>query len=252
MEFIFSQNQTIDDINKVPEHFRGAYKQEGDKYVLNAEFKGFYEAIDGLGSALGKERKAKKEPDLTPVLTQFGVDSLEALQEKITGLETTVADVKSGKVNWEKMKADLEKAHQKALETEAGKTKKMEGSLHRYLVESAAVNAISEAKGVSDLLLPHIRDRVKVVMDGDDYVVRVVDKAGDPRGDGKGGFMGVKELVAEMKADKTFGRAFESDAPAGGGSQQRQAPSKISNQGGEKTSTSKIADGLAKRGIGVR
>ena len=45
------------------------------------------------------------------------------------------------------------------------------------LVENEATAAVAEAKGIPDLLLPFIRDQVKVVEEDGEFKVFVVDKA---------------------------------------------------------------------------
>ncbi|MNV90886.1 hypothetical protein D3C71_1853110 [compost metagenome] len=89
--------------------------------------------------------------------------------------------------------------------------------------------------------------------DGDEYVVRVLDAAGDYRGDGKGGFMGVADLVRELKGSKDYGVAFESEAPSGGGkgnpppSRQVQQQQVRQQERESMTGTDKIAAGLRAR-----
>lgn len=256
MEFDFNQNVVVDDLAKVPEQFRGVYVEntEGEDggYTINPSLKSVTDAVSGLNSALTKARKeAKGRKSVTPkdVLEPLGFESVESAQEAFNTLKEQVEAASEGKINLDKMKADMQRNLDKAIEAKDMELKGMSASLQRYLVEKEAVNAITKAKGVSDLLLPHIKQQAKVIKDGDDFVVRIVDADGEARGDGKGGFMTVDNLVAELKGHATFGRAFESDAPRGSGAPPAGArpPQAPGTQQRELSSTEKIAQGLRNR-----
>lgn len=262
MEFEIAANPSVDALDKVPEHFRPLYKQgEGGKYVLDESLKPVAGAIDGLNKANKTIRKTfddfkKNTPDVRPwknLATVLELDpddaTPELVQSAIEDLRTKAAGGdKSAKINLEKLKKDMEKATAAAINAKEAELGVMRGSLQKYLVDNAAVTSIAALKGVPELLLPHIRSATKVIQDGADFVVRVVDAQGDPRGDGKGGFMTVADLVKEMKASPTFGRAFESEAPAGGGARPASrggpAPVRQPGTGAERSATQKIADGL--------
>lgn len=258
MDFEFLKNPTVDDVAKVPEQFRGLYAQGDGGYVLNEDFKPIATAIDGLNKSLKASRRDADEakrnrPDVSAyaqigqLLGLEGDDavSAEALRAAV---EKTIGESKDGKVNWDKMKKDLERGFQGQLQTKDGELQAMSKTLQKYLVTTAAVQAIAAHKGVPDLLLPHIQARTKVIKDGEDYVVRVVDESGDPRGNASGGFMTVEDLVKELKAHQTFGRAFESEAPNGGGKPPGSGTKTPTQRQGELSPTQKIAAGLAKRG----
>jgi hypothetical protein len=255
MEFDFSQNQVVEDLNKVPEQFRGAFIENPEKeaggFVINPQVKPLAEAISGLNTALAKARKDAKVKGITPeqLLEPLGFSSIEEVQQSIATLKEQVEKAGDGKINLDKMKADMKRGFDEQLANKDKELNGMSASLQRYLVEKEAVNAITQAKGVSDLLLPHIRSQTKVVRDGEEFVVRVIDSDGEFRGDGKGGFMGIKDLVAELKSSPTFGRAFESEAPRGGGTPPRQGPTQFQQrQPKDMSPTEKIAAGLTKRG----
>lgn len=262
MEFDFSTNGTVDSLDKVPEQFRGVYVQDGDKFKINDSLKGVTDAITGLNGALRNERKTsstlKGQKDISAVLQEtFQLGSVDEVKAKIDELTQQVAE--KSKVDPAKIKADIEKAF--TVKEEGYKTQlgKMQGTLEKYLIDSAATGALSAAKGNVKLLLPIIRQAVAVVPDGDDYVVRVKDPAGDYRGNGAGGFMTIEDLVKELKSSSDYGVAFESEAPSGGGNNNRQQqPSRQTRQQEQQrqtqevsSPTDRIAAGLAKR-RGVR
>lgn len=257
MEFEFLKNTEIEAVDKVPEQFRGFYQENNGKYVLADPYKPAAQAIDGLNKALRNARKdaddaKKNRPDVSPyqsLATLLGLEdnSPDALKSGIEGLLDKVSKGDQGKVNWDKMKSDLEKAHRQALEAKDGELGTMHNTLVKYLVENEAVRAIAEHKGVPEFLLPHIKAKTKVVKDGDQFTVRVVDEAGDPRGNAAGGFMTVSDLVKEMRADKVFGRAFESTAEPGSGTRPGSPAQRPAQQSENLTPAQRIAKGLATR-----
>lgn len=258
MEFDFSANGTLDSLDTVPDQFKPVYSQGQDgKFTISQTMKGIVDAITGLNGALKNERKTtstlKGQKDVASVIKEtFGVDTIEEVKTKIDELTQQVAE--KSKVDPAKIKADIEKAF--GVKEEGYKTDKakMQATLDRYLVDSAGLAALAEAKGNAKLLMPIIKSQAVVVPDGDEYVVRIKDASGDYRGNGAGGFMSVADLVKELKASADYGVAFASDAPAGGGKPTGQQRSPAQQQqrsqaaaDGDKSAAQRIADGLAKR-----
>jgi hypothetical protein len=227
MDFEFAKNGEVDDVNKVPEQFRGLYTQVDGKYKLGEGYAGIASAVDGLNKSLKAARRdadehKKGKVDLTPfsaIGQLVGLEGDDAVNPETlkSAVERIISESKDGKVNWDKMKRDLETGFNSKLTQKDGELQTMSKTLQKYLVNSAAVQAIAAHKGVPDLLLPHIAAKTKVIKEGEDYVVRVVDETGDPRGNASGGFMTIEDLVKEMKASPVFGRAFESDNTQGTG-----------------------------------
>lgn len=253
MEFSFSENGTVENLDRVPEQFRGMYAANtaGEGFVLQDGFKGVGAAIDGLNQAnrsIRQEMK-KNKVDLS-ALSEFGSTPEEIAQRVNTRIEELSNELKvKGGTNPDKIRAELQDGFQKALGAKDTEIQQMFASLQRHMVVGAATAAIAEAKGVPDLLLPHITSQVKVLKEGTDYVVRVVDKDGDVRHGVTAQPMTIQELVAEMKNSPTFGRAFESEAAAGSGARnpttgRGAAPARPPTPG--LSSQDKIARGLEK------
>lgn len=260
MEWDFSTNQEVDEdtLAKAPEGYRGAYAKGDDgKYRISDTHRPFVDAIVGLGGALKNERNASKtlkgQKDASAVIKeQLGFETIEEAKARLEELTTQVAT--ASKVDPAKIKADIEKTFNAQAAEKDKQIEAMQGTLNKYMVESAAVSALAAAKGNSKLLMPIIREQVELVADGDEYVVRVKDGAGDYRGNGKGGFMSVEELVAEMRGSKDYSAAFESDAGGGTqtntgnrpGQQQRQQMQRQSNRD-DMSATDRIQAGLQAR-----
>jgi hypothetical protein len=261
MEWDFTANQEIDEaaLGTAPEGYRGAYAKDDatGKYKIADAYRPFVDAITGLGGALKNERRTsgelKSQKDINTVLQEaLGFDSIDTAKAKFEELNNQV--LTASKVDPAKIQADIEKRFNGQMAEKDKELDGMRGTLKTYLVDNSAVTALAAAKGNSKLLLPLIREQVDVVKDGENgYVVRVKDGQGDYRGNGKGGFMSVEELVNEMKASKDYAGAFESENPRGTGPTNQQRPGPVvrnglaNNQGEQRNSATRIADGLAAR-----
>jgi hypothetical protein len=274
MEFDFSKHGTVDTLDTVPETYRGLYAEaaaeDGKKvFKISDAAKGIVEAYTGTNGALVKARgdlKAANEESASRRVTKksvlelakgLGIEDVNE-DEPIGSLKTfvdgLVEKVKGGadiKINLDKIKQDAEKRLAEAIEGERAKNVKMQGALERYLIDQQATSALAGAKGSVELLLPHVKAHTKVVADGEDYVVRVVDPQGDFRSDGKGGFMTVAGLVAEMKTQEAFGRAFESEKATGTGARPGSMERPVRRDpNADMSATDKIAAGLKKGSYG--
>lgn len=263
MAFELDKNSTVDTIEVVPEHLRPLYVEQDGKFSHNTDMKGVIDAIVGLSKSNAEATKIKGNANkeaaaarqqlkaFADVLTELDLpaDDLDAFKTRFAEIKEAIAKGDAGKVNWDKVKQDMEKAHNRALGEKDTIIQSKDKAICRYLVNSAATAAIAAEKGVPELLLPHIQSQVKVVQEGEDYVVRVVDNAGDPRGDGKGGFMTIADLVKEMKSSTVFGRAFEAGDNGGSGAPPNGSRPKTPNGGGSTEGLSaieKIRRGLQK------
>ncbi len=237
----------VDNIEAVHEKVRSFYTKGADgKFTLD---KDIAETLDtsGISKALDSERKSKKELDKQIAAWKALGDSPEEIKEKMDAMnKEDKADDK--KTEREKLKKDTEAAIKKQKEEFDAALSKKDKSLQKYLVDNAAIAAISELKGVPDLLSPVVTAACMIVEDENgNYQVRIRDKDGDARGDGKGGYMTVKDFVAELKQSSTYGRAFDSNGQGGSGSPRGGGGSGGAGGGAKMTSVQKIAMGLNKR-----
>lgn len=257
MEFDFSQ--PVSDLNKVPADFRGLYKQDGDKVVLDVEHVGVksaVSAITGLNQALKAERAASKGRaapiDLSP-LKEFGDTPDTILAKFIEVRDGLAGQIKNVDVN--KIKADLATEYTTKVSKAETRATKAEASFHKRVVVGDAKSAIAQHKGDVTLLLPFVLANAKVItLDDGELDVQVVDETGAVRYSGVTGKpMTVAERVAEMKTQDQYGKLFESEAPNGGGAPAGGASGRPANQqqqqrqaGADASPTDKIRAGLAK------
>lgn len=264
MEFNFAQNTVVDDINKVPNDFRGLYqKDEADgKYKLRSEdagVKSAISAITGLNSALVQVRgelvTAKGKAVDISSLSEYG-DSPEAVLEAFNNKITELGKGKKG-VNVaeevakavKSVKDALGKTHGEELVKHVNKSKALTGQLYSLLVTNAATNALVEAKALNPkLVMPFIKEQVQVSEEDGKFKVNVVNSdSKDIRFSGvTGDPMSIKELVAEMKTNEQYMPLFQSDSHSGAGGDPHKTGRKRTVGTGteEKNSTDKISSGL--------
>lgn len=241
----------VDSLESVPKEFHGLYAptEGGDGFSHHSDFQSH---IHGLTTALDKERKgAKAIKDSLKAWQELGLGSTpqEALAA-INAAEGDGPDKGESQKQFEdrlvKMKMEMETAFGGKIEAKDGEITQMRGSLEKYLITAEATSAISAADGESILLMPHVQSKVKVFNEDGNYIARVIDKDGDPRGDGKGGFMTIAGLVAEMKKDPVYARAFKASGTSGGGTPPN-GQGKMPSGQEQLTSTQRIARGLEAR-----
>jgi hypothetical protein len=208
---------SVDSIETIPETQRNLYKEMNGKFTLDIEG---YEDPVNLKSALEKERTTARELDKQTKQWK----SLGKTPDEISALIAAQAQAESDKLakagEWDKLRAQMNEKHAQDIAVVTDKVAAKDKALAKYLVDSAAVSAIAAAKGAHELLLPHVRNAVKVIEENGDYTVRVVDAAGNPRVDGKGAYLSITDLVSEMRQSPVYGRAFESSGATGGGASQ--------------------------------
>ena len=256
----------VTDINGVPEKYRGLYVEgsEDGQYVLSDAAKPLVADYVGVTASLAGIRQEKKkvtdenaqrrlatqavEEFATGLGLEIGEEGVTAaLNAFVTDLQEQIKGGKQMKVDIDKIRSDFDRRLSEAVAAKDAEIAERDGALGRYMIGEAATAALAKHKGSVDLLLPHVRNRAEVIReDNGEYTVRIKDDAGSHRMDGSGGWMGIDGLVAEMKTQDSFARAFESEVPAGTGarpgSMQRPAP----RQDAPKTARDKIRSGLQK------
>lgn len=201
----------VDKLDDIDEKHRDLYVQREDgKFVLDAEG---VEDVSGLRASLESERAnhqktAAKYKGIDP-------DKYAAAMKRVEEIDRQKAEEEK---NWKALETQLIERHGTELKGKDETIVGLNRAVERLLVDSVATAAIAKAKGVPELLLPHIKSQTKVVTQEGEFAVQVVDAKGNQRiGDNKGTPMTIEQLVAEMRESPTFGRAFE--APARGSSQ---------------------------------
>lgn len=211
-------NAVIDNLEAVDEAHRGFYERGQDGK--------FYLAVDGVDNLPAVSGLKANQQDLLTEKKRLQ-DKLDALKdvdpEEYRKLKKQMDDEARKKAkdegDFETRERQLIEKHTQELEKEQKRSEKLQGALEEALIDSAAVKAIEKAGGNTTLLLPHVKDRVKIVEESDgSFSAQVVDAKGNPVvGDGKGNPMSVEQLIGTMKEDAAFGGAFKASGNSGSG-----------------------------------
>ena len=204
---------TADEHNSLDEGLKGLYEEKDGVFVLGVDG---IEDTSGLKSALEKERKRARDLEKAAKAYEGVGMTPEEIAELVKAREEAEKSSLEKKGEWEKLKVQMLDKHQKDLSAKDEEVKKMKQTLESFLVDAAATEAIASAKGIPQLLLPHVKSAVSVVEEDGKYQVRVMGKDG-PRVNAKGEFLGIKDLVSEMRESDIFSRAFEGSGISGGG-----------------------------------
>lgn len=204
----------VDSLDTIPEASRSLYMERDGKFRLDVEG---IEDTAGLKSALQKEREAAKTATKQAQQWQSLGKTPDEISALVEASKKAEEEKLKGSGEWEKLKAQMLQQQNDALSKKDQQLAIKDKALTKYLVDAAAVTALAAAKGSAALLLPHIRSSVKVIEDGDDYAVRVVDATGNPRVNGKGEFLTITDLVSEMRQSDDYSRAFDASGITGSG-----------------------------------
>ena len=205
---------TSQEFAALEEPMKSLYTESNGEFLLGVEG---LEDTAGLKTALAKERLAAKEYEKMAKQFQGLGKSPEEIAELVKNQAEADKLALEKKGEWDKLKANLLETHKVDLAKKDEEVTSMKKTLESYLVDAAAVEAIASAKGVPQLLLPHVKSSVRVMEDAGKYLVRIVDKDNSPRMNAKGDFLTIKDLVDEMKQSEVFGRAFEASGNTGSG-----------------------------------
>jgi hypothetical protein len=209
---------TVDSLDAVPEDARVFYRKDATSGKFNLITA---ESVTKLESSLGSVRTelttAKERAKAVEAWEKLGKkpeEIEELLENQRKADEQKIKDAGE----WDKLKAQIDENHGKVVKEKDGRIKTLQSALERRLIDSEAIGAIAELKGSPTLLLPHVRNRVKVEEKDGDFHVTVLDADGKtPKLNDKNEPMSIKELVASMREDEQFGRAFEGSGHSGGG-----------------------------------
>ena len=216
MDFLFETNPTVDSIDKVPQDFRAFYAEADGKFVLDERFKATAKAYDGLNKTNRTLRDNEKASKTSLSAWAALGESPEAVAQSIADLNEQVKE--KSKVDPEKIKQSVAAGYEAKLKDKDAEVAGLTTTLRTHLIGNAGTQALAEAKGSVDLLLPHIERQTQMVKNQDGtFSAVVVDAQGSIRYGVGGQPMTIAELVASMKGDKVFARAFESENAGGGG-----------------------------------
>lgn len=203
----------LENLDEVDEGLRSHYAPADD-----GKFRLAVDGVEDTGALKRSLELAKKERNDAKALAakykDVDPDEYTRLKQEHEERELSSATKKG---EYEKLKTQLVEKHTAELSLKDARERALRSTIDVLMIDSEAVRAIAAAKGVPELLLPHVRNFVRVVEEDGKFQVKVVDKDGDPRVGDKGEPMTIPQLVAEMRGSDIYGRAFDSSGASGGG-----------------------------------
>ena len=165
-----------------------------------------------LGEVKTARARMRKYADIPE---DFDPEELESLRSLKAQIEEDKAKAEG---NWTKLREDLVNKHTEALRQAEAERESAIQQLDRYRIDDALTQAVRKAKGTPELLMPHLRNRVRLDKSGDKARIEVLGPDGEPTiGSADGSLMTVDQLVAEFRASDIFARCFEGTGAAGSG-----------------------------------
>lgn len=208
----YKQDTDVDDDDNKGEKDK---KDDGVPPELKKEMDRMREALKKANKEAEKYRhEAKPWRELN-----LEVEEVSKMQKEREDAEIRKAEERG---EWETLREKQQEKHQREMQLKDEQLNIMRSTMESYLVDFQATDALSK-KGVgeeAEILLPHIKAKVKPVQEGDRYEVRVVDDKGEPRVKDDGEFMSINDLVNEMQQSTIYGRVFPAPEKSGGGTQQ--------------------------------
>lgn len=159
----------VDSLEGVPEEAHDFYTQDGDGYRLDVEGVEFKEDVQGLKSALEKERDARKALE-GKLPKDFDPDEYKTLKQQAKEREKREAEERG---EWEKLREQLKQEHQETVEELKQEMRKREAAISNLTVDRELTEAISRV-GVRDEYRPAVKALLErlgptVEQNGDGY-----------------------------------------------------------------------------------
>lgn len=231
----------VENLDDVAEPLREYYQQREDgKYILAADDA---EAAFASGVVKNRDEILNEKKELEKKLKQLETVDIDEYNRLKNAQEEAQRKKDEEAGNYRNLEKQLVERHTKEKEQLTGRIGLLEQALHKELIDARLTAEITAQKGVAALLLPVLRNSIKVVEDPSNgaFEPTVVDPvSGKARiGDTKGNPMTIAQLVTEAKTNETFGRAFEGSGAGGSGASQSNGGS---NAGGIRLSREDAKD----------
>lgn len=173
----------------------------------------FYLDLDGVDEhpAVGALKRAK---DHEKTLRQTVEGKLREAEDKVGELEGTVEELRTGAIPKGDVEALKKSYTDKAADQQAKfdeKYGKLQRQIEKVMLDSKALEMATEISTAPQLLIPHIRSRLKLEEADGELVVQVVDIAGKPSA------ASLDDLKKEMLQNKTFAPILIGSKAHGGG-----------------------------------
>lgn len=199
----------LQNLDGVPENLRTEYKEQDGKFYLDIE------GIDdhhGVGAL-------KRAKDYEKDNARVAKEKAEKLQADLDAANNDLTELRKNgipKGDVDRLETSYKQKQQQSEDALNGKITKLTASLEKHLLDNRAQQLATEVAAKPEyveLLLPHIRNRMKLEAAGEneEHVVRVLDK------DGKPSALNMDDLKKELLANKAFAAILTGSKANGGG-----------------------------------
>lgn len=205
----------IDSVDGLPDPVKPLYVQKDGKFVLDVEG---VPDVTGLKTALNTERTARGEAEKNLRETAKNLERFKDVDpDKYRDLLGREKDLTTQSKSWETLRDQLNTTHAQELKARDEQVKGLKGTLETQMITNVALTEIEKAQGSSVLLLPHIRDRAKLVEENGKLFVRLFDDKGNPLIDNQGQYLTIAAFIGQLKQSQDFAGAFKGTGASGGG-----------------------------------
>lgn len=188
-------------------------------YSKQADGSGVLDVEDDGGSIAGLRKNRddllRENKSLKGKVPDFDIERARSALKRIEEIEAKDAKDKN---DWGAREQQLVERHKTDLQAAKDLAQKYSDALYKQLVDNVVMTEGAEFGVKPKLLLPAIRENLKVVEDAGEFVVQVLDGKKNPRiGDSAGNPMTIKQYLAELRGSTEFDGAFDGTGSSGGG-----------------------------------
>ena len=205
------------EFEKLSEGLKAEYKEDGEGYKLDLDGD---EDTGELKRAKDREVQARKDAEAKAAKLQEQIDSLSDSDARKRG------DIETLEKSW---KGKLDQANADA----SAKVLKLQKHANDLLVENVASSLAAKLSDSPKIIKPHILQRLKADLEGDNAFTRVLDLEGKPSA------LTIDDLENEFRANKDFSAIIKASKASGGAGSGTDKP-KVS--GGAGNEQQKLAD----------
>jgi hypothetical protein len=223
----------LDSLDEVPEDeqvpVRTLYREasEGGGFILDVDATGDWDLQDvgalkrSLENETQRRREARTALEAWEAL-KVPISDLQKEREELAELRKIDPESEADKIVAKKVEAQLTEMQEKyreQMEAKDAETSKYKSWIENSLVRSVGQQALRDAGGSPELLMPIIERQSRVRWSEDQPVVEVMNEQGAARilDISTGKLMGIVDLVDELKRSPAYGGAFSGANPQGAG-----------------------------------
>lgn len=219
----------IEDLNEIPKELHGLYTQnEGGGFILQLE----------EDEELAKQRKAQQEE-----IERVKAHNQKLIEEKRKEAErarTAEEERARRERDVESLERSLQEKHQAEVAAREAKIGMLTSAMEQQMVDNVAHQLASDISDTPNLILPHIRSRLKATEQDGRWKTTVVDAMGNLTA------ISPQELAEQIRSDKSFAPLVRGTKAGGGGANGGNGAPSGGNDGNHKNSESHGDDRLAR------